>query len=182
MASSKGSASQGAQSKGSVASRDHVDRLLATLSSACASLGVDVEDIDVTSSGRRTRLRVVVDADGGVDLDAIAAVSQQVSLALDEPDRAGAVLDEITRGGPYTLEVTSPGVDRPLTLPRHWRRNIGRLVDIAMSDGGQRHGRIVEATEADVTIVEGSGEARVDFTCIQRATIRIEFTRPVEGR
>lgn len=93
---------------------------------AVEAVGYDLEDLTVARAGRRDVVRVVVDRDGGVDLDDIADVSRAVSQALDETDDGFGV-------EPYMLEVTSPGVDRPLTENRHWRRNIGRLVKVAVS-------------------------------------------------
>jgi ribosome maturation factor RimP len=96
------------------------ERIASLLEPAVAAMGMDLENVRVTSAGRRRLLRIVVDADGGVSLDGIALVSQGVSAALD---RAAAMGE-----APYTLEVSSPGVDRPLTEPKHWRRAAGRLV------------------------------------------------------
>ena len=87
--------------------------------------GMDLESVRVGSAGRRRLLRVIVDADGGVSLDDIALVSREVSARLDATGAMGEA--------PYTLEVSSPGVDRPLTLPRHWRRAVGRLVRVPLA-------------------------------------------------
>jgi ribosome maturation factor RimP len=99
---------------------------------------------------------VVVDADGGISLDDVATVSRTVSAALDDSAVMGA--------GPYVLEVTSPGVDRPLTEPRHWRRAAGRLVRASLTSGGQIEGRVVTADEEavviDVVPTGGSGTTR----------------------
>src|SRR4051812_39024854 len=93
------------------------DRLLDVLSPVVREVGYDLEDVTVTAAGRRSLVRVIVDADGGIDLDAVAEVSRVVSDVLDEKGDGFA--------GPYVLEVSSPGVDRPLTEPRHWRRAEG---------------------------------------------------------
>ena len=108
-----------------------------TRSSGCSSpwstaQGLDLEDVVVTPAGKRRLLRVVVDQDGGVDLDTVAGVSTAVSATLDESDAMG--------GAPYVLEVTSPGVDRPLTAPRHWRRNRDRLVKVATAEAHRARG------------------------------------------
>ena len=104
--------------------------------------GMDLESVRVSPAGRRRLLRLVVDADGGLGLDAIAAVSREVSACLD----ASAAMGEV----PYTLEVSSPGVDRPLTEPRHWRRAQGRLVSAPLAvAGGDRNGRAERAAAAD---------------------------------
>lgn len=149
--------------------------------------GVDLEDLQIASAGRRSQVRVIVDADSGMDLDGIARISQVISSALDDPGVAGAALDEATLAGPYTLEVSSPGVDRPLTLPRHWRRNIDRLVIIRTHSGDDVRGRIVEVRDGHATIeVEATGKAaraqgdrtQIQFDDVQRATIEVEFRRP----
>ncbi len=100
--------------------------LLDLLAPVVAAAGYDLEDVTVTAAGRRSLVRVIVDADEGVDLDGVADVSRAVSNALDDGDAFA---------GPFVLEVSSPGVDRPLTEPRHWRRARGRLVTVA---GGRR--------------------------------------------
>jgi ribosome maturation factor RimP len=96
------------------------ERIVGLLEPAVAAMGMDLEDVRITSAGRRRLLRIVVDADGGVSLDDIAVVSRELSAALDR----AAVMGEAS----YTLEVSSPGVDRPLTKPKHWRRAVGRMV------------------------------------------------------
>jgi ribosome maturation factor RimP len=96
------------------------ERIAGLLQPAIAGMGMDLEDVRITAAGRRRLLRIVVDADGGVSLDDIALVSQKLSAALDRGEAMGQTA--------YTLEVSSPGVDRPLTQPKHWRRAAGRLV------------------------------------------------------
>ena len=96
------------------------ERIVGLLEPAVAAMGMDLEDVRITSAGRRRLLRIVVDADGGVSLDDIALVSRELSATLDR----AAAMGETS----YTLEVSSPGVDRPLTQPKHWRRAVGRMV------------------------------------------------------
>ena len=110
-------------------------RVLALLAPVVSSAGYDLEDLGVTAAGRRSVVRVVVDRDGGIDLDDVADVSRTVSDALDALDEA----EPDALGATYVLEVTSPGVDRPLTEPRHWRRNVGRLVTATLADGEPAH-------------------------------------------
>lgn len=126
--------------------------------------GYDLEDVAVSSAGRRSVVRVVVDRDGGIDLDAVADVSRAVSEALDATNAFG--------DSAYTLEVTSPGVDRPLTEPRHWRRNIGRLVEF---DGTK--GRVLEATD-DGVAVEVDGDTRqIAYADLGTGKVIVEFSR-----
>jgi ribosome maturation factor RimP len=102
---------------------------------------IDLEAVKITSAGRRVVLRIVVDADGGVSLDDIAEVSREVSAKLDENNTMGEA--------PYTLEVTSPGVDRPLTQRRHWRRAAGRLVAVRLIGHDQDSEKLPQAGAAD---------------------------------
>jgi ribosome maturation factor RimP len=143
-------------------------RVRPLLEPVVTAAGYDLEDVSVTAAGRRSVLRVVVDRDGGVDLDAVAEVSRAVSEALDGTDQLGA--------SPYVLEVTSPGVDRPLTAPRHWRRNIGRLVR-----AGERTGRVVATDDAGVTLeVDGETE-QVRYDDLGEGHVQVEFSRPDKG-
>jgi ribosome maturation factor RimP len=149
---------------------DITDRLAGLLAAPIEALGLDLEAVDLSKAGKRSVLRVAVDKDGGVDLDDIAAATAEVSHVLDDSDVMGA--------GSYTLEVSSPGVDRPLTLPRHWRRNTDRLVKATLSDGGEVTGRIVGTDDDGADIdVEGSVR-RVSFDHVAKARIQIEFKRP----
>jgi ribosome maturation factor RimP len=104
------------------------ERIASLLEPTVAAMGMDLENVRITSAGRRRLLRIVVDADGGVSLDDIALVSQEMSAVLDREAAMGEA--------PYTLEVSSPGVDRPLTEPRHWRRAAGRLVTVPLRPPG----------------------------------------------
>ena len=128
-----------AGSRTSAHAREHLLELLAPV---VADTGYDLEDVTVTSAGRRSLVRVIVDADGGVDLDAVADVSRAVSDALD----ADAATPDFA--GPYVLEVSSPGVDRPLTEPRHWRRAVGRLVQVQIGTAPSPAGSSTPATPA----------------------------------
>lgn len=146
------------------------DRLMRLLEPVIAEEGLDLEDVTVIPAGRRRVLRVVVDRDGGVSLDEVAEVSQRVSSALDAEDAMGP--------GPYLLEVTSPGVDRPLTEPRHWRRAVGRLVKAELSEGGTVEGRILAADDSGVDL-EVSGDARrFGYRSLIRGRVQVEFRRP----
>ncbi|OPG04853.1 ribosome maturation factor RimP [Microbispora sp. GKU 823] len=145
-------------------------RLVELLGPVVAAEGFDLEDVTVTPAGRRRLVRVVVDRDGGVSLDDVADVSQSVSKRLDEVDVLG--------GSPYVLEVTSPGVDRPLTEPRHWRRARGRLVKAELRDGTSAEGRV---TEADETGVELDGARRIAYDELVRGRVQVEFNRREAG-
>jgi ribosome maturation factor RimP len=123
-------------------------RLAGWIEPVVDAAGYDLEELVVTPAGRRSVVRVVVDRDAGVTLDDIAEVSRAVSAALDEND------GDLGRA-PYVLEVTSPGVDRPLTEPRHWRRNTGRLVSVAVGSPGQAEqvtARVLEVGDDGVSL------------------------------
>ena len=114
-------------------------------------------------------LRVAVDKDGGVTLDDIADATREVSRVLDDTDAMGEQ--------PYTLEVTSPGTDRPLVHPRHWRRNQGRLVTVSLADGRAVTGRIVDSDETRAVVDDGGQRHEVAYADVAKAKIQIEFNR-----
>src|SRR3990170_4610446 len=122
-----------------MAMADTRDRLADELTEPIERLGLDLEAVDLTSAGRRRVLRVAVDKDGGVTMDDIADATREVSRVLDDTDAMGAQ--------PYTLEVSSPGTDRPLVLPRHWRRNRGRLVKVSLRGGQTLTGRVTRTDD-----------------------------------
>jgi ribosome maturation factor RimP len=132
-------------------------------------LGLDLEAVELTPAGKKRVLRVAVDKDGGVTLDDIAEATRAVSRELDGEDLMGEQA--------YTLEVTSRGVDRPLTEPRHWRRNHDRLVRATLRDGTQLTGRIGESDESGVTLEVSGTPRRLEFDAIAKALVQIEFNR-----
>ncbi len=154
------------------------------------SVGYDLEDLTVSRAGRRHVVRVIVDADGGIDLDAVADVSRAVSAALDAAEETGGDIV----AGEYQLEVSSPGVDRPLTLPRHWRRNVGRLVKVTVrgaavlpdqrgeqpSGDRQLTGRVVGADDEGVQVETGDGRALLAYAQLGPGRVQVEFTRLAE--
>jgi ribosome maturation factor RimP len=139
-----------------------------------AAAGMDLESVRVTVAGRRRLLRVVVDRDRGVSLDDAALVSREISSALDATDVMGEV--------PYTLEVSSPGVDRPLTEPRHWRRAAGRLVQVKVADGGDGdvvgvlRGRVIAADADGVTLDVGGVKRLFGHDVLGPGAIQLEFS------
>ena len=139
------------------------ERLMALLDPLVADLGFDLESLAINNPQGRRVLSVVIDADAGVTLDAIAEVSREISTALDGSDVMGAE--------PYSLEVSSRGVSSPLELPRHWQRNIGRLVRIKRTELPEITGRIVSADEKGA-IVDAD---RVMYADIAKAVVQVEF-------
>lgn len=133
------------------------------------AMGLDLEEIEVSRAGRRSVVRILVDVDGGISLDQIADLTQQVSARIDtEPDFGDQA---------FTLEVSSPGVDRPLTLPRHWRRNVGRLVAVTDEAGAKTEGRIVSADETSAVVDINGTPTTVDYATVKKARIEVEFKR-----
>jgi ribosome maturation factor RimP len=160
-------------------------RLVGFIEPVVGAAGYDLEEVVVTPAGRRSVVRVVVDRDQGVTLDDVADVSRAVSEVLDRND------GEMGRA-PYVLEVTSPGVDRPLTEPRHWRRNVGRLVAVPVGPAGAAEpvtGRIEAADHDGVSLaVEAAGGKpgarrrpptlrRVPWSELGAGRVQVEFGR-----
>jgi ribosome maturation factor RimP len=146
------------------------EHLLGLLAPTVRSLGYDIEDVTVMPAGRRRLVRVIIDADQGVDLDAVAEVSHAVSAVLDSPE-GDAVL-----AGPFVLEVSSPGVDRPLTDPRHWRRATGRLVSASV-DGSAITGRVLGCDETGARLEVAGAERTVPWAALGAGRVQVEFAR-----
>jgi ribosome maturation factor RimP len=147
-------------------------RIESELTGPLADLGLDVEAVELTPAGKRRVLRVAVDRDGGVTLDDVAEATREVGRVLDASDVMGE--------HPYTLEVTSRGVDRPLTLPRHWRRNRGRLVKVTRADDSLT-GRVTASDDDAATLEVSGSEHRVRYDEVERALVQIEFNRPADA-
>jgi ribosome maturation factor RimP len=144
---------------------------LEQLAERCVTaLGLDLEAVELSPSGKRRVLRVAVDADGGVPVDALTEASRELSKALDASDVMGS--------RPYTLEVTSRGAERPLSLPRHWRRNLGRLVVADLADGSRVKGRIAASDDTSVDLTVEGSLRRIPFADITTAHVEAELTRP----
>jgi ribosome maturation factor RimP len=173
------------------------DRVRPVLQEALATTSLVLEDVTVTPAGRRRVVRILLDRDlpAGVDgpsgsdlvttptpplsLDEVAEATRLVGDALDASDAMGEQ--------PYTLEVSSPGVGRPLTEPRHFRRNVGRLLTVH-HDGGETTGRVT-AADADAVTLEVAPTAKVPgrtvtvpYGEVERATVQVEFARPDESK
>ena len=145
------------------------DSLETLVESTVTSLGLDLEALDLTPAGNKRVLRIAVDRDGGVGIDHITDATRALSEVLDSSDVMGEQ--------PYTLEVTSRGVDRPLTLPRHWRRNEGRLVRLRLAgDDSSVDGRIGASDDAGVDVV-GRTTTRYAYTDITSALVQVELNR-----
>ncbi len=160
--------------------RTDVQAVTGLLEPVITDLGMDLEEIKISMAGRRRLLRVIVDADDGVSLDDVAEVSRRVCARLD----AGSAFGE----APYTIEISSPGVDRPLTVPRHWRRAVGRLVavpvtgntDGAAGPAARIEGRVTSASADGVTIKVAGADRAFRYAQLGPGQVQIEFGRPDE--
>lgn len=148
-------------------------RLAGLIRPVVTAAGMDLESVRATVAGRRRLLRIVVDSDAGVSLDDAALVSRDISAALDASDVMGEI--------PYTLEVSSPGVDRPLTEPRHWRRAAGRLVKVKVAGGegaagqGTVHGRVARADDGGVTLDVAGTKRDFPYDVLGPGAVQVEF-------
>jgi ribosome maturation factor RimP len=157
------------------------ERIVGLLEPAVAALGMDLEGVKITSAGRRRLLRIVVDADGGVSLDDMALASRELSATLDR----AAAMGEAS----YTLEVSSPGVDRPLTEPKHWRRAVGRVVSAplrsqpgtsATAPDATVTGRVAGTDSSGVRIDVDGASREFGYSELGPGRIQIEFA-PLDG-
>jgi len=139
------------------------EQVLAVITPAIESLGFYIEDITITSAGKRSMLTVIVDGDTHLSLDQVTVATKAISEIVESIQSLGET--------PFTLEVTSPGLDRPLTKPRHWRKNIDRLVKVVLLDGKEVKGRIKAASEVSATV----DESEINFADIKRASLEVEF-------
>lgn len=148
------------------------ERLVEVVEPAVRSTGYELDGLTVNRVGRRHLVRVVVDGDNGVDSGVIALLARDISAALDAAEQAHGEMV----AGQYTLEVSSPGVDRPLTEPRHWRRNLGRLVKVKM---GERTvtGRVVGVDDEAVSLDVAGTVHRAEYAGLGPGRVEVEFTR-----
>lgn len=151
-----------------------------------AAHGLYLDELILTSSAARTVLKVAVDYESGtdnVDLDTLAGLSEALSVVLDS--HQGEPLDSLTN---YELEVTTPGATRPLTETRHFKRSIGRLLEIDRHGGPPLTGRLNSVDENGITVTEirpgpkkgmkpkVGPETHVEFGSISRARVQVEFS------
>lgn len=140
---------------------------------AVEKAGFFLEDVHVLSPGKHRIITCIVDGQTPLNLDQVTSVSRDISELLDSAE----FMDETA----FTLEVTSPGVDRPLTLSRHWQKNLNRLVKVVNQDGSVVNGRITTIEDTHVILIEDikgkSKEHTIAFADVKRATVEIEFNR-----
>ena len=149
------------------------DQISELVTPAVSDQGFYLEDVHVATPGNHRIVTCIVDGDVSLNLDQVTSVSRVISELLDEAAFMGET--------PFTLEVTSPGVDRPLTQPRHFTKNVDRLLKIIKLDGSEVTGRILSNTDHDVTLTvltkKESTEQTVLLSDIKRAVVEIEFNR-----
>lgn len=157
-----------------------------SLTETClADSGLQVLDVTVTRAGRRSVVKVVLDRPAETDPDGVSRVPT-APLSLDEIADATRVIsracdDEDGLGdAPYTLEVTSPGTDRPLRAPHGYRRNVGRRIRVTLEQGGVLEGRVLSADDAGVTLGTEPDARILAWSEIARAVVLVDFapTRP----
>jgi ribosome maturation factor RimP len=149
------------------------DQISEFISPALHKAGYFLEDINVVSPGQHRIVTVIVDGENALNLDQVTVASKLVSELLDEAPFMGET--------PFTLEVTSPGIDRPLTLPRHFAKNADRLLKVTKTDGEVVTGRILSNTNVEVTLTvtekKDVKEVAIALADIKRAQVEIEFNR-----
>lgn len=153
------------------------DQISELVTPALSQAGYFLEDINIVTPGQHRIVTVIVDCESALNLDQVTVASKLVSELLDEATFMGET--------PFTLEVTSPGIDRPLTLPRHFAKNVTRLLKVVKTDGEVVTGRIASNTETDVTLTVTEKKTTKDLVValadIKRATVEIEFNRKDEN-
>ena len=143
------------------------------ISPAVSEAGFFLEEVQIASPGSHRIVTCVVDGETPLNLDQVTVASRAISELLDTAEFMGDT--------PFTLEVTSPGVDRPLTQPRHWTKNLTRLIKVTLGDGTITTGRLTEFSDTHATLVENIKgrikEHTIAFADIKRAVVEIEFNR-----
>lgn len=147
-------------------------RVRAVIEPVVTAAGYDLEEVGVARAGRRHVVRVLVDTDGGINLDDVALVSREISAALDAAEENGGEV----LAGEYQLEVGSPGVDRPLTEPRHWRRNRTRLVAV-----NGLTGRVIDVGDEGIVLDVAGTPRPIAFGELGPGRVQIEFKRMDEA-
>ncbi|MHB1615320.1 MAG: ribosome maturation factor RimP [Actinomycetes bacterium] len=148
------------------------ERLRRLLEPVVAEAGLELEDVVILPAGRRRVVQVLVDRDGGADLDEIAQVSATVSAWLDTQD--------VLPLEAYVLEVSTPGVDRPLTTPRQWARARRRMVEVGVTGMGTVRGRVLATDESRVTLRVGDDVLDIDRARLGPGHVQVEFSPPRE--
>jgi ribosome maturation factor RimP len=151
-------------------------QVIELLDAEFARAGYEIEDVVIDARTRPPRITVIADGDDPLDLDTVATLSRSASALLDGSDLLDAIRDR------YVLEVSSPGVDRPLTSEKHFRRARGRKVEIALADGSRLTGRVGETRDRTVALVVRAGRdwavREIPLAGIVKAVVQVEFSPP----
>ncbi len=149
------------------------DQISELITPALAQAGYFLEDVNLVTPGQHRIVTVIVDGESALNLDQVTVATKLISSLLDEATFMGET--------PFTLEVTSPGIDRPLTLARHYAKNVDRLLKVVKTDGDVVTGRISSSNESEVVLTvaekKESKEVLIKYSDIKRATVEIEFNR-----
>jgi ribosome maturation factor RimP len=153
------------------------DQIAQLVTPSVEAAGYFLEDVHLVTPGNQRIVTCIVDGESALNLDQVTSASKIISGLLDEAAFMGET--------PFTLEVTSPGIDRPLTLPRHFAKNVTRLLKVTLNDGNVVTGRITSSSESsvllEVTEKKASKEVSVELSDIKRAVVEIEFNRKDEN-
>jgi ribosome maturation factor RimP len=152
------------------------DQIAELITPALQEAGYFLEEVNLVTPGNHRIVTVIVDGESALNLDQVTVASKLVSELVDEAAFMGET--------PFTLEVTSPGIDRPLTLPRHFTKNLSRLLKVTQNDGAVVTGRLTSNTDSDLTLSvtekKESKEVVISLADIKRAVVEIEFNRKDE--
>ena len=153
------------------------DQIAQLVTPSVEEAGYFLEDVHVVTPGNQRIVTCIVDGESALNLDQVTSASKIISGLLDEAAFMGET--------PFTLEVTSPGIDRPLTLPRHFAKNVTRLLKVTLNDGNVVTGRITSSSESSVLLEvsekKASKEVSIELSDIKRAVVEIEFNRKDEN-
>ena len=149
------------------------DQITELIEPAVSAQGFFLEEVQLVSPGKHRIVTCIVDGEVALNLDQVTSVSRAISELLDESPIMGDTA--------FTLEVTSPGIDRPLTKPRHFAKNQDRLLKVTKSNGDVVTGRILSNTDSAVTLTvevkKDTAEVVIAYADIKRAVVEIEFNR-----
>lgn len=149
------------------------EQVTALLHDEFSRAGYEIDDVVVDTRSRPARIRVVADGDTPLDLDAVSQLSRSASELLDAVDTGDVA---------YVLEVSSPGVDRPLTAEKHFRRARGRKVELTLQDGSTAIGRLGATADGAIELVvrarAGWSVRHVALPEIRNAVVQVEFSAP----
>ena len=155
---------------------DIKESIIVSLTPIVRAAGFFLEDVQVSSAGKKRTITCIVDGNTDLSMDEVTGVSKEISAYLDTASYLG--------DNPFNLEVTSPGIDRPLVLPRHWEKNLGRIAKVVMVNGEVVTGRIDAIHDESVCLLVGTKDLKkieLPYVEIKRATVEVEFNRKADN-